>query len=393
LAKAFEKHDETEVETAEVEAAPEVDADLELPAAEGEEEAAPEVEAAPEAEDKPGRERGADGKFAKKADAATEQKPIAKAAAAVAAAEAAPVEEPPKPAAEVLKAPSSLKAQAREAFAKAPRELQEDVIRIDKEVRQVMQQSAEARKFEGAFREMITPYVGLIRSEQRGRAFNPLEAISAVMDTAVALRTGQPGAKADLIGEMVNAYGVPPDQLIAKILKSYRGDMKQLDESVARLMEGHAPSGAGQQPAPQDFRDPRLDQFIEQRDQEAEERKRTLFAEKKAEVEAFAAKNEWYEDVRADMGRLFAVAKEANEAITLQEAYDTALALPKHKGIQGILGQRAQAAAIAAKKKAVVKARNAGSSVRGSPTGTATPEPATNSRRASIESAMSENDR
>lgn len=396
LEAAFRKSDEAEVdpsaepaEEVEIEAAPEVDE----PAAHVEEPAAEEPAHEEPAKEKPGRDEK--GRFGKKAEAAAAaepaQKPVAKAAAA---AEQGAQPEQQKPAGEPLKAPSSLKAAAREVFSQAPRVLQEDMIRIDREVRQVMQESAGARQFASQFKETIAPYVGMIRAEQRGRAFDPLEAISAVMDTAVALRTGHPAAKVKLLGEMIDTYGVPPDQLIAQVLKGYRGDLKQLDEAVTRLMEGHAPAAAPQRQQPQqEFRDPRLDRFLQERDQQDEARKREVFQQGKAEVDGFAAKAEFYEDVRADMARLIAVAHQGGEQMSLQEAYDTALALPKHKGIQGVLAQRAQAQAVVEKQKKAARARAAGSSVRGSPTGTAAPEPATNSRRAALESAMSDGDR
>jgi hypothetical protein len=69
----------------------------------------------------------------------------------------APSTEPVKPDAPV-KLPSSWKPAAREALAKAPREVQEEALRIDREVRQVMQESAEAKRTAETVTRTLAPF-------------------------------------------------------------------------------------------------------------------------------------------------------------------------------------------------------------------------------------------
>lgn len=93
------------------------------------------------------------GRFAPKAkDAAPEQKSLAAPPQAPSTAPAAtdaapPSPAQPSPAAADLRAPSSWKPAAREKWAALPPEIQQEVVRVDREIRQTMQETAAVRRF------------------------------------------------------------------------------------------------------------------------------------------------------------------------------------------------------------------------------------------------------
>jgi hypothetical protein len=378
LAAAVSKHeidvpgDETADEVAEeVEAAPEQDVEpveTEQPAEEPVEPAEEELQA------QDGRQRDEHGRFKPKPQG--EQPPAAEAQRQPQAQRPAAEQPPAQPVVPptALKAPSSWKPEAREAFARAPVEVQQEITRIDREVRQVMQQAAQSHNFVQAFMRTVQPYEAMIRGDQRGRPYNPIAAIDSLLGTAAVLRTGSPIQKADLVAEIVESYGVT---------------IEDLDRALTKKLGGKPAEGQPDQRPQQPYHDPRVDELLAQREQDARARHDENMRRGQADVDAFGQKpgNDFFNDVRRDMAALMEAATNAGEPMTLQEAYDTALLLPKHKGIQKILSQREAAKKIEEKKKAALKARNTASSVRGSPTGGAKAAPG-ESRRGDIEDAF-----
>lgn len=345
------------------EPAPEVEAETAAPA-EGEQ---PEAECE---ELSPGEERDEKGRFAKPAPASAKPATDPKAAPASATAKpaAAPKDGAAAPAAP--KPPQSWKANVREKWASLPPEVQAEVARREKDVAQTLQQAAQARQFAEQFSETVRPFEAMLRAENA----DPLRTVGSLLQTAAALRTAPPPHKAQLVANMVRAFGV---------------DISMLDQALTAAANGNgaAPAPAQPQPRPEQFRDPRVDDLLGKLSA-AEQRvatERTTRAER--EVSAFAESHEFFDDVRETMADLREVAERRGVDLPLEEAYNRAIAL--HPEIPQVLQQREAAKAATTGKPATLRAKTAASSVRSHPTASVGKTQPT-SLREQLEAAMNE---
>jgi hypothetical protein len=238
------------------------------------------------------------------------------------------------------KAPSSWKPEIREKWSALPPEVQSEVIRREKEVQATLHQAAQARQFAEAFQQVAQPYAHLIALEGN----DPLKAFGDYLRTATVLRSGGPAEKANAVAQACRNFGV---------------DLRMLDAALA----GQALPQPQQQPG-QQFQDPRVDQlfqFLSQREQEAQIRKRQ---DLDSEIESFAndPKNEFFEDLRADISIMLRTMAEAGRTMTLKEAYDRAAML--HPEIGKIVQQRQAAQQAATQQQSLQAKRNAASSLR-----------------------------
>jgi hypothetical protein len=204
---------------------------------------------------------------------------------------------PPVPAAEPasppLKLPSSWKPTAREALAKAPREVQEEAVRIDREVRQVMQEAAPLKQRMVEIERTLAPFEGIARAN----GMDVMGYAGSVMQTAAQLFQGPPGNRPALIAQLIKAAGVNP-------------------EDVNPYLSGER-APAQQQPA--------FDPQAEVRRVLAEERQREQQESDRAALQDFlATEPEHLEHVLPQMTRLLRADRSQNGNMTPQEAYDEA---------------------------------------------------------------------
>ena len=274
------------------------------------------------------------GRFAKIGDKAPE--PPKEAEAPKVEVKAAPPVAPPpnpEPVKPRFKAPSSLRPTSREAWDKVPVEVQEDIDRIDREVRKVMQESAQARQGYERFKEAVTPYEPLFRAE----GVDTMQGINNLMRATAVLATGAPQAKADLIANLIQRYGV---------------DIATLD---ARLSGQAAPQQ-------QQVYDPGM---VAREAQEAVRRELAQYQQQAAQktaaqqLEAFQATDpEFFEDLKEDMSKLL----ESGFAKDYSDAYAKAQVL--NPSVARVLEQRKAAANQGSTQRAVAAA----SSIRAQPT-------------------------
>ena len=229
---------------------------------------------------------------------------------------------PPDPA---VRAPQAWKALAREHWAKVPSEVQQELLRREREVNQRLAQGAEHRSFYEQFHNMVKPYEPLLAAD----GSNPLQTAASLFQTAAALRTGAPWQRAQVAANIVRAYGVDIDML-------------------AQALDG-APAPAGQQ-AQAGMRDPRVDQLIAERERERQQaayRQQQEEARAAAEYQAryaqFAETHEFFEDVREDMAMLVVLKGRQGVDIDDEEAYKMAVNL--HPELVEIQRQREELAA------------------------------------------------
>jgi hypothetical protein len=253
--------------------------------------------------------------------------------------------EPAKPTAPAVKAPQSWRPEVREKWAGLPPEVQAEVARIDREVRQTMQDSAEAKKSWSAFQQTVGPYEALIRAE----GSEPLKAVGSLLQTAAALRTAPPAMKAQVVAKLIQQYAVPVDALDA-------------------ALSGQAPA-AQTQGAAQTLDPEALLQQAEQRvfQRIQQQRQQSVMAKAQQDAEAFvnSGEAEFLEDVRGIMANMLDSAGRSGIPLTLKDAYDRACLLSPE--VSRVMEQRKAAQAATVTQAATQRARDAASSVRSQP--------------------------
>lgn len=314
------------------------------------------------------RARDATGKFAKAAakaaektltpapaPAVTTQTPPPRQADTVASPAPIPV---PGETSTALKAPQSWKPAAREAWSKVPADVQQEIDRREREMQRKLTETDEQRKGYDGFRQAAAPFEQHIRAN----GGEVLPTVQGLLQTQYQLATGTPQTKAALVAQVIKAYGVGIEEL-------------------ASALDGQPQAQQGQ--GQQSFRDPRFDQFIGGLEAERDRRAQSRRAEMTQELSAFAAKNEFYEDVKERMAALLG----NKQASTLDEAYDAAVW--SRTDLRAILQQREAAKAATSSNGATQRARAAAISVKSEPS-TDAPEPPADSIRGALRQSMAE---
>ena len=255
-------------------------------------------------------------------------------------------EEDSKPVKSTFKPPVSWKAGAKERWASLPPDVQEEVVRRERESAIAIQQNAEGRQFAERVQKAIDPYRAVMAAEG---APDPIVAIQNLMQTTAALRLGTPIQKADVIARLINVYGVDVQTLDGLLSGQANPQITQQQEIDRLLQERLAP----------------YQQFIAQQQQTQAQQREQIQARAAQTVEEFAARNEFVDEpeISETMADLLEVAGRRGRSMTIQEAYDRAIQMSPE--IAKIVAQRKEAASVAS----VQKAKVASSSVKGSPMG------------------------
>ena len=312
------------------------------------------------------RARDEKGRFAK-ADEKAPSEPKEPAKEPTPPKEAAKPATPPEPqpeaaptfAKEGARAPQSWKPAVREKFAALTPEVQEEVVRIDREVRRTMQESAEARQVHQRIRETFAPAEPYLRAQ----GVDPLTFTQNAVQTAMALAGGTQAVKAQALVQLIKTYGV---------------DIKALDDA---LVGGGAPTQPGQ---PEVYRDPRVDDLLRTVEQAKVQRQQQLEAQARAAI-AEVEGQEFFEDVRLDMADLLDLAGRRGVALTPMEAYRRATLM--HPEVSKVLQQREAARLAANPNGSTQRARAAAASVRASPAGPSIGGPEDRDLRGELEAA------
>jgi len=268
--------------------------------------------------------------------------------------------------------PASWRPEVREKWSAVPAEVQQEVMRREREVSVALQESAQARQFAERFMQTAAPFQHIIALE----GGDPIKTFGDYMKTATMLRSGAPQEKANAVAAAIMQYGV---------------DITMLDAALAGAVQGR-PMPQGQMQGGQPPADPRVDQilaFLSSSHQQTQER---VEQDAMAELEAFAStpEAEFLDDLRLDIADIMRMAASRGQKVTLKDAYEKAAML--HPEISKIMTQR-KAAAHAREAKAALdaKRRAAGSITDSTPrqTGGGANE-APSSVRESIEAAVAQ---
>jgi len=262
-----------------------------------------------------------------------------------------------------LKAPVSWKPTAKSQWEKLPSEIKNEVLRREKEMSQFVSQNDHHRKFNEAFTTVVKPFEHLIRSQNS----TPLAAVRNLMTTAAGLTTGNKQQKASIVAEIIANYGV---------------DVETLDLVL---------SGKGAQIKPaQDDINPRLMQMLQpvygfmsevQQARELHEQRRQQQADEL--VESF--EKPYFDDVREDMADIMEVAAKRGIKMTLDQAYEKAVALNPEVSQLVSKEKEAEQARLAGTRLA--KARRTASTITGGPAGVPDGKGAPKTRREQLEAA------
>lgn len=236
------------------------------------------------------------------------------------------------------KPPANMKARLRETWANVPKEFQEEFHRLNVEAKKALDTSSQARRTAEAFQQTVQPYMPFMQGE-------PMQVVGNLLQTAVQLQTAPPAHKAALVAQIIKGYGVDVNAL-------------------ADILEGQQPAAQPQQP--QQFRDPRFDQFMGHLQQMQAQRGSKIQQEAAGELEKFASKAEFLEDVREEMADLMEAARKRGRTLTLEDAYERACIL--NPEVRPLYEQRKQVQTQANARASTQAARAASSSVRHEPT-------------------------
>lgn len=285
----------------------------------------------------------------------------------------------PAPAPGTFKAPAAWKPAQREKWASVPQDVQSEITRREGEYQRTLEEAAEARKFVQAFEQVTRPYEMFIRAENS----NPLAAVQNLMQTAANLRVGTPQHKA---------------QMVAEICRTYAVDIGQLDAVLTAQQNGvpWAQYQAAQAPNPQQFRDPRLDQFLAAQERERQQRDQYEQQQLRSTLDNFAEAHEFYTDVADTMAILVEHANARGLPVDLEKFYSQACQMDpdisKIMSARGNTNSRGGNGNPSPQSQAVLRAKRAAVSVRGDSTPTGSAVPKNDSIRAAIEAAFSAGD-
>lgn len=270
-----------------------------------------------------------------------------------AADEAAPAEEQPKdqavakepvadaaqvaadPVAEALRPPPGWSPAAKVAFASLPPEVQQSVAKREQEVNQGFAKLAEYKPIE-RFSEM---------AKQSGTTLD--RALESYVGIETRLRQDFPAG----IVELCQRQGIHPIALANHILA--RNGVAPSEGQAGTVPQGHQqPSGTDLSPLLSKIT--ALESFVQQQQS----------ATVQSEIERFASdpKHTFFENVKADMGRLM----NSGYAESLDDAYEKACwANPEIRGL--LIKQQSPVSDASAKAAAATQARAASKSITGSP--------------------------
>lgn len=226
---------------------------------------------------------------------------------------------------EVNLAPAAWRGSAKQHWGDLPTEVQEEVLRREKETNQVLNDTAQARQFTDRFMEVAAPYQGIFQSER----VDPLSAAQSLFQTAAELRQGTAEQKAGIVFRLMKQHGI---------------DEQLLDKMLVGEMQAPAGGAVAGQPA----LDPAVQAVIDQQIQPLKEltnrllsneaaQGEALVAEMDAEIEQFAAdpQHVFFADVTPVMAELFEAADRAGRPLDLETAYKTAVSMdPQLRDLQ-----------------------------------------------------------
>lgn len=252
-------------------------------------------------------------------------------------------------------APKSLSATAREAWRDTPQAMKAEITKREKDFQQGIQKYAEGAKRAQGMDHALAPYQQYMQMNG-----GPQQSLQTLLQTGSGLQMGSPIQKAQIIGNLIQQFGIDIPTLDG--LLSGNGaprEMQQQSEVQQQVQAALQP----------------YQQHMAQVQQQQQYEQQQVANAVNSEIGAFSqsTENEFYSDVKMQMADIMDLAANRGQNMGLKEAYDTACQL--NPEIKRILDGRAVAASSASR-------RRAGSSIHGTPGGPGASAAADNMRNA-----------
>lgn len=272
--------------------------------------------------------------------------------------------------ADATRAPISWKPGVKEKWNTLPVDVKQEILRREKEMSQFITQNDHHRKFTESFAQIVKPYHHLIQAQNS----TPLQAVKNVFNTMAGLTLGNQEQKARIVSEIIQNYGI---------------DVRILDQVLSSGVS------INQAPARTASMDPTIMQalqpvygFMNEIQQARQQREMRQMQEAEALIEQHAEKP-FFDDLRDDIADLMEIAAKRGVDMSIDQAYEKALALnPEMSKI--VADRKAAEQARMNGGTRVAKARRAASTITGAPVGTPDGKGGPKSRREALEEAWEE---
>lgn len=241
-----------------------------------------------------------------------------------------------------LKAPYGWTPTARETWGNLPKAAQQQIIKREREVEEVLRQSATARQAVTELNRVLEPH----RERMMASGVqNPIQMLGTMLDAERRLSSGDPQTRAATIANLIKGYGVDIEVLDGLLA----GQVKASPHAdIERLID--------QRLAP-------VNQILQQ--QEAFTRQQRQEAERAIAqtVNTFSSQAEFIEDVRLDMADLLDMAAARGQTLSLEEAYKKACAI--HPEVSKVMADRERQQQLMGTQTALQQKKNAAVSITG----------------------------
>jgi hypothetical protein len=272
----------------------------------------------------------------------------------------------------VDKPPQSWRGPQKAKWAALDPDIRQEVIRREREVTTVLNQSADARKLASVYQQVTQPFAARFQAMK----VHPLAAIQELLRTDHILTTAPKNQKAALVAKLIADYEVDVEAL--DLALSGQPAKDPVNEQVERLVEQRL------QPFKQFMT--RQQQLEQQQLQEQDNQ----FTQKLNEMAADTVKYPHFADLKGDMADIIEFQAKKGVYLSLEQAYNRAIAMNPDLSQSVTLqanNDKARQSAQAANARAQ-KALKASSSVSGAPNGPPVGAPPANDRRATISAAF-----
>jgi hypothetical protein len=289
----------------------------------------------------------------------------------------AKAEIPPAPSPEtpasypVDKAPQSWRAPSREKWAKIDPDIQQEIMKRERETTRVLGETAHARQLANNFQQMVNPYLARIQTF----GIEPMSAIGELLKADYLLATAPKAQRAAYMAKLINDYGVDIRELDSAL--AGKGAADPVDSRVEQLLQ--------QRLAP-------FQQYIQAQQQREQQYEQRSQAEVNESIENMATDPKYphFDAVRMDMADIVDLAAKRGLYLSLDDAYNRAIAMNPEVSAQVAAQRQADAkrAAAQAANARAQKALGASVSVGGAPGGVPVGASEATDRRSTIAAAF-----
>lgn len=207
-------------------------------------------------------------------------------------------------AADERKPPHTWTPASREKWGAIPSDVQDEITKRETEIATTLTLTAEQRQTAETFDRVVAPFKAVMDAEG---AETPFHAIHNTLQVVAALRMGTADVKATTIASLIKIYGVNL-------------------ETLADIIEGKHKPDAGGAPDVNAIVNTAVERAL---GKAPDQQQAALKSEVVSEIDTFAAdpSNEFFNDVKVDMGTLSALAANKKEYPSLKELYTKAVSM------------------------------------------------------------------